>query len=414
MVRLLHTADWQIGMTRHYLSAEAQPRFTAARTDVVRRLGEVAREERCNLVVVAGDVFEHNQLTPQTVRRALEALRSVPVPVYLLPGNHDHLGPMSIWSSPLLREELPAHVHVLDTPGVHEVAPGVQLVAAPWSGKHPVSDPVASVLDGLGPAPAGVVRVLVGHGAVDLLDADRRTASAIAVGPLVTALDEGRLHYVALGDRHSTTQVGDPAVWYSGAPEPTSWREERPGEVLVVEVEPGEGQGRGRVEVQARPVASWSYVAREHRLHSDDDLDLLESELDALPDKDRTVLRLSLRGALGLAQHARLEELLERHGQMLGALHRPAQHTDLLLVDDDDLADLGLGGFLAHAAGELLGEARLGASQGGATVPPDGAGEDGPAAEADAPGFRPLLPDDESSARDALTLLYRLTRGEAR
>ncbi|WP_134772401.1 metallophosphoesterase family protein [Ornithinimicrobium flavum] len=361
MVRFLHTADWQIGMTRHYLSAEAQPRFAAARTDVVRRLGGLAADLGCDFVVVAGDVFEHNQLTPQTVRRAVEALRAVPVPVFLLPGNHDHLGPMSIWSSPLLREELPPHVQVLDRAGLHEVSPGVELVAAPWVGKHPDGDPVAGVLADLAPAPEGVVRVLVGHGAVDLLDADRRTASAIAVEPLVRALDEGRVHYVALGDRHSTTQVGDdPAVWYSGAPEPTSWREDRAGEVLVVEVAPGLPHARARVGVTAHRVSRWSYVSQERDLGSEDDLDLLDTELAALPDKERTVLRLGLRGTLGLAQHARLEEMLERHAQLLGALHRPAQHSDLVLAGDDDLADLELGGFLASAAEEIRGGARLG------------------------------------------------------
>jgi DNA repair exonuclease SbcCD nuclease subunit len=406
MVRFLHTADWQIGMTRHYLSVEAQPRFTAARTDVVRRLGEVADAQGCDFVVVAGDVFEHNQLTPQTVRRTLEALRAVPVPVFLLPGNHDHLGPMSIWSSALLREELPPHVRVLDRPGLHEVSPGVELVAAPWVGKHPDGDPVAGVLADLGPAPEGVVRVLVGHGAVDLLDADRRTASAIAVAPLLRALDEGRVHYVALGDRHSTTQVGaDPAVWYSGAPEPTSWREDRPGEVLVVEISPGPPQGRAQVEVTPHRVARWTYRSVDRHLGADDDLDLLDAELDALPDKDRTVLRLGLRGTLGLAQHARLEELLERHAQLLGALHRPAQHSDLVLAGDDDLADLGLGGFLASAAEEIRGGAHLGSAAPEEPVLPE---------EAPDRPFTPGLPDDEQSARDALALLYRLTGGGRR
>lgn len=407
MVRFLHTADWQIGMTRHYLSAEAQPRFTAARTDVVRRLGEVARAHGCDFVVVAGDVFEHNQLTGQTVRRALEALRAVPVPVFLLPGNHDHLGPMSIWASPVLREELPPHVRVLDSPGIHPVAPGVEIVAAPWVGKHPGADPVAGVVSALPPAPDGVVRVLVGHGTVDLLDADRRTASAIAFAPLARALDEGRVHYVALGDRHSTTQVGgDPAVWFSGAPEPTAWREERPGEVLVVEVSPGGLGTRAHVDVRSHPVSRWTFVSLDRRLSSDDDLDALDAELDALPDKERTVLRLALRGTLGLAQHARLEELLERHAQLLGALHRPAQHTDLVLASDDDLADLGLGGFLASAAEEIRQDAGLDAP---APTPAD-AGR----AIAEASPFTPGQPDDEHSARDALALLYRLTRGGRR
>ncbi|WP_238154329.1 metallophosphoesterase family protein [Ornithinimicrobium sufpigmenti] len=399
MVRLLHTADWQIGMTRSYLPPEAQQRLTAARTEVVRRIGTLALEQGCDLVVVAGDVFEHNQLTPQTVRRALEALREVSVPVYLLPGNHDHLGPMSVWSSPLLREELPGHVHVLDTAGVVQVAEGVELVAAPWTGKHPVSDPVAGVLDLLpdGPAPEGTVRIVVGHGGVDLLDRDQHNTAPVAVGPLASALDDGRVHYVALGDRHSCTQVGDPAIWYSGAPEPTDWREQRPGEVLVVDVEPGPAGSRGRVEVRPQRVARWTYRALARRVDSDDDLEALDRELGALPDKERTVLRLGLHGTLGLAQHARLEEILERHADLLAALHRPEQHNDVVLVGDDDLGELGLGGFLASALEEIRGVAAAG---------------DGPSPEAGA--FRPGLPDDEGSARDALSLLYRLTRGGSR
>lgn len=423
MVRFLHTADWQIGMTRHFLSPEAQPRFSAARTDVVRRLGQVAQEQGCAFVVVAGDVFEHDQLTPQTVRRALEALRAVPVSVLLLPGNHDHLGPMSIWSSALLGEELPDHVRVLDRAGVHEVAPKVEIVAAPWHGKHPTGDPVAEALAAVpDPAPDGVVRILVGHGGVDVLDRERRDAAAVQVAPLVRALDEGRVHYVALGDRHSVTQVaGDPAIWFAGAPEPTDWREERPGEVLVVDVAPrsageggagvaqlglplSEGQegSRGVVRVKAVPVASWRFVTVDAPVDGDEDLDALDERLDGLQDKERTLVRLALRGTLGLAQHARLDGLLERHGQLLGALHRPARHQDVVLVDEGDLGDLGLGGFLASAAEQIRAEAFEPAGHARTDHSPE------PAA------FRAGLPDDEESARDALALLYRLTRGGAR
>lgn len=400
MVRFLHTADWQIGMTRRYLPPEAQQRFTAARTDVVRRIGELAAEQGCAFVVVSGDVFEHNQLTPQTVRRALEALRSVPVPVYLLPGNHDHLGPMSIWATPLLREELPDHVHVLDAAGVHEVADGVELVAAPWGGKHPDTDPVAGSLSLLpdGPAPQGVVRVVLGHGGADLLDPDQHNQAPVALAPLTAALDAGRVHYVALGDRHSRTQLGDPAIWYSGTPEPTDWREQQPGEVLVVDVEPGTDGSRGQVAVTPHLVASWRYAALDRRVDSDADLVDLDRELTDLPDKDRTVVRLGLRGTLGLAQHARLEELLERHGDTLAVLHRPDQHSDVVLVGDDDLSELGLGGFLAGALEDMQAEAQAGPAE-----PTDGT--------RDPDVFRPNLPDDDTSARDALNLLYRLARG---
>ena len=41
-MHLLHTADWQLGMTRYFLNGEAQPRYSAARRDVVAGLGALA------------------------------------------------------------------------------------------------------------------------------------------------------------------------------------------------------------------------------------------------------------------------------------------------------------------------------------------------------------------------------------
>ena len=46
-------------------------------------------------------------------------------------------------------------------------------------------------------------------------------------------------HYVALGDRHSTTNVGTTGrVYYAGAPEPTDYDETDPGNVLIATLAP--------------------------------------------------------------------------------------------------------------------------------------------------------------------------------
>ena len=84
MMRFLHTSDWQLGMTRRFLSEEAQARF-----DAIRTIGRIAREKQCQFMLVCGDSFESNQMDRKTVARAIEALKEVSVPVYLLPGNHD-------------------------------------------------------------------------------------------------------------------------------------------------------------------------------------------------------------------------------------------------------------------------------------------------------------------------------------
>ena len=124
-MRFMHTADWQLGMTRYFLNGEAQPRYSAARRDAVAGLGALAVQTGAEFVVVAGDVFEHNQLAPRDVSQSLEAMRAIGIPVYLLPGNHDPLDASSVYTSPLFTAERPDNVTVLDRPGVHEVRPGL-------------------------------------------------------------------------------------------------------------------------------------------------------------------------------------------------------------------------------------------------------------------------------------------------
>src|SRR6476661_3030521 len=127
-MRFIHTADWQLGMARHFLNGEAQPRYSAARRAAVATLAPLAGDVGAEFVVVAGDVFEHNQLAPRDVSQSLEAMRAIAVPVYLLPGNHDPLDASSVYRSALFTAERPDNVIVLDRPGVHEVRPGLQLV----------------------------------------------------------------------------------------------------------------------------------------------------------------------------------------------------------------------------------------------------------------------------------------------
>ena len=56
-MRFLHTADWQLGMTRHFLAGDAQPRYAAARRDAVAGLGRLAAEVGAEFVVAVSGLF---------------------------------------------------------------------------------------------------------------------------------------------------------------------------------------------------------------------------------------------------------------------------------------------------------------------------------------------------------------------
>jgi DNA repair exonuclease SbcCD nuclease subunit len=359
-MRFLHTADWQLGMTRHFLAGDAQPRYSAARRDAVAGLGALAAEVGAEFVVVAGDVFEHNQLDPQVIGQSLEAMRAIGIPVYLLPGNHDPLDASSVYTSALFTAERPDNVVVLDRAGIHQVRPGLEIVAAPWRSKAPTTDLVAEVLEDL--SPASVTRVLIAHGGVDVLDPDRDKPSLIRLAQLDDALACGAVHYVALGDKHSLTQVGNSGrVWYSGSPEVTNFDdvESNPGHVLVVEID--ESDPRGAVSVTARDVGHWRFVTLQRQVDTSRDIADLDMNLDLMTDKDRTVVRLALTGSLTVTDRAALDACLDRYARLFAWVGLWERHTDLAVIPaDGEFTDLGIGGFAAAAVDELVATAREG------------------------------------------------------
>jgi len=377
MVRFLHTADWHLGMTRHFLGDEAQANFTAARFEAVRAIGEIAAREGCAFVVVCGDAFDSNQVDTRTVRRACDALAAIRVPVYVLPGNHDALDPGSVYRSRTFLESRPPNVRVLDTTGVHAVADGVELLAAPWPTRRPVQDLVGAVCSRVKPD-RSVLRVAVGHGAVDTLAPSKDDPSLISVAEAERAISDGRIQYLALGDRHSSTDVGAAGkIRYAGAPEATDFDEVAAGGALIVEVD------RDGASATDRRIGVWSFVRHEGHVNRDDDLESLRSHFAQVPRKDRTALRLALVGSLSVRQRAALDHLLDEERLVFASLELSSKRSDLVtLADDADFLDFGFTGFAKGAVVELR----------------ERAAGTGPEAQI---------------AREALALLYRLARGQA-
>ena len=359
-MRFLHSSDWQLGMTRHYFDEGAQERFTQARFDAITRLAAEAKQHGCGFVVVAGDVFETNQVDRRTVLRSMDALKAFEVPVYLLPGNHDCYDPGSIYRSQVFLENRPAHVEVLTDSEPRIPADGVEVVGATWTSKRPLTD--LAVEAAAGPPAADRQRVVVAHGAVDeVIGEVSPDPSLIRIADVESAIADGHLHYLALGDRHSCTNVGSSGrVWYSGAPEPTSYRETDPGVALVVDL------GPESVEVERIEVGTWSFHTIEEEVSGDEDIAHLAQLLDSIEDRARAVVKVKVTGSLTLKQAAALEDLLDERGDVFGALEHPERHKDLAVVPEDgDFSDLELHGYAAVARDRLQGRANAGGDDAG-------------------------------------------------
>jgi DNA repair exonuclease SbcCD nuclease subunit len=347
VVRFLHTADWQLGMTRHFLDEEAQGRFSQARIDVIARMAELAAERDCAFVVVAGDVFETNQPDRRTLGRALEALAAFTVPVYLLPGNHDAYDAGSVYRSAAFVDRCPDGVEVLADRTPRNPTLDVEVVGVPWPSKHPVTDLIAEACGDL--PDDGRLRVVVAHGAADVISGDHDQAGQFRLAEVEPAVVDGRLSYLALGDRHSTVAVGDSGrIWFSGAPEPTGYREEDPGNCLIVDLDVDPPA------VEPVHVGTWAFHLVARSVDGDDDLDLLFADLDAIPDRSRAIVKLKVDGTLTLAQAARLEAALDERAEVFGALEHPERHRDITIVPDAaDIDALPVSGYAAIARDRL-------------------------------------------------------------
>ena len=112
-MKILHTADWHLGAPLQGHGEELRQALAAVPGQIL----EVLRQEKCDLVLLAGDVFD-GAYTPYTYQTVYETLKAMEVPVFITPGNHDFCSPDSPWN----KELWPENVHIFRTQQVESVA----------------------------------------------------------------------------------------------------------------------------------------------------------------------------------------------------------------------------------------------------------------------------------------------------
>jgi DNA repair exonuclease SbcCD nuclease subunit len=327
-VRVLHTADWQLGLRLNFVAGDAGARLRAQRFETVRRIAALAAERAVDAVLVAGDVFDDNAVGADTLQLTRDALTAFgDIPVVLLPGNHDPATP----DSALRRlEGCGTNVHLaLEREALRFGA--LEVLPCPLTRRHERDDPGAWVPARDEDAP---VRVALAHGGALTFSEVTEAPNRIDVQAL---LGKG-VDYVALGDWHGVFEV-EGRAWYN------------PGHVLIVELD---GPGTAP-RVEAVQVARSRWLSERFEFTDDGDLDRFEAWLDGLEDKSWTLLRLILEGQLSLSARARLDDVLTDFAQRLAHLRLEANDVTLAPTEDD-LATLHGEGYLGAAIRRLREE----------------------------------------------------------
>ena len=314
------------------------------RFDTIKKIAEIAADKAVDAVLVAGDVFDSNAVSDETLRRTLNAMHSFKGTWVLLAGNHDAAYAQSAWTRMRSLEIVPENVILATEPKPIELADGAFWVfPAPLQRRHEVRD-LTDYFDAV-ETPDGALRIGLAHGSVT----NRLPEKAESMNPVDDQrADSAKLDYLALGDWHGTLEIAN-RTWYSGTPEQDRFRQNEPGNVLIVQFE----KSGEEPQVEVLGVGRFSWRKLEFQIDYSDSIKLLKQQLDALGAPANLLIDLRLQGVIDLEGRRQLEDLLE------GA--RAQFHY--LDVDDsqlraspspEDISAMGATGFLAATIEELV------------------------------------------------------------
>lgn len=342
-VRILHTADWQLGKVFGQIAGDAGALLRRQRLQTVAQIATLAAERAVDAVLVAGDVFEMDAVSDDTLGRMVEAMRGFSGPWVLLPGNHDAALAEGVWQR-LRRRQLPANILLALAAEPLLLADGrLAVLPAPLTRRHEVRD-LTEAFDSM-ETPPGAFRVGLAHGSVE----NRLPEAAEAYNPISDRRAElARLDYLALGDWHGTLEIA-PRSWYAGTPEPDRFKANDPGNCLIVTL-PSPG---AEPAVERVPVGHYRWLQLDFTLRQEKDLAALEAALATLGEPlAQKVVELTLQGALSLTLRHRLDTLLNHWSPRLHVLkvNDQALHPEATAADLDQIDSSG---FLQEAIAHL-------------------------------------------------------------
>jgi exonuclease SbcD len=290
MLRVLHTADVHLGARHADLGEQAvaqrERQFAAFRAAV-----ELGLEERVDLFLVAGDLFDSNTQPRRSVERAaaeFARLAAARIRVVLIPGTHDVYDRSSVYRAYDLAAlaGLPPGSDLLTvlTPEWPEVVlPTIDAVVygRVFATKRAPNSPLAG-FDASNDTRA-TWRIGLVHGSLAI---PGRTDGDEVVFTKEEIAASG-LDYLALGHWHSALEAraGSVQYAYSGAPEPVALDQDEAGRVLLVTLDERDGKrtvtveerqvGRTRferIDLDAAAVTSQPALIEELRTRADPDL----------------------------------------------------------------------------------------------------------------------------------------------
>lgn len=229
-MRLLHTGDLHLDSAFcSYGLRDAEAQREAGR-ELLKRVFECAKNEKCEMILIAGDLFDSKVVTPRSGELFCSLVEKYEIPVVLSPGNHDFYFSGSFYSK--AQKRLGERLFLFTTPelqifDIDEL--GVRVCGYAFTGITLTESPLANADM---PADNGYIKLLCAH--ADLSSPISRYAP-ITAGEIQRA----GFDYAALGHIHKNAfEIYNGGMTrYCGFAEGRSFDELGEGGVWIVDVD---------------------------------------------------------------------------------------------------------------------------------------------------------------------------------
>jgi DNA repair exonuclease SbcCD nuclease subunit len=221
---ILHTADWHMDAAFSSFSEEQRASLRREQLKIPGKIAEICRQEQCDLVLVAGDVFDGIP-SRESIDAVKRALKECAVPVFVTPGNHDFCQAGSPW----LEESWSENVTVFTGDLESVVLPGLncRIYGAGYR-----SMDCDALLEGFRIQGAEAYQITVLHG-------DPVTARSPYCPITASQVRTSGLQYLALGHIHKAGMFksGSTLCSWPGCPMGHGWDETEEKGIFIVTLE---------------------------------------------------------------------------------------------------------------------------------------------------------------------------------
>ncbi len=323
MIKIFHTADVHIGMKFNNYPEPVKGYLKEARLDVLDNMIKFANEEKCNLFVIAGDLFDNiTGIDKKTKDRVITALNNFQGEcVLVIPGNHDYdNGMIDLWDSfnkaasdkiVIINEEC---AYSLEDYGLNAV-----IFPAPCHSKHSSTNNLQWIKEK--EIDDNYVNIGIAHGALEGLSPD---LDKNYYNMSIKELNNIPMDLWLLGHTHITYPFKSPItnekIFNPGTPEPDGLDCKHNGQAWIIIVDDNK-----KTNAKLIQTGTYKFKDKVYTIEDRDDLDKILEEL-IKDEPENTIARITLEGSVD-------EDVFQYRQEIYGLIEK---NIIYLIVEDSD------------------------------------------------------------------------------